>query len=435
MSVAVNDGIDPKRLYSKVMWRIIPLIMVCYIFAQIDRANVGFAKLQFSAELGFSEAVYGLGAGLFYLGYSVFEVPCNLWLAKVGVRATIMRIMVTWSVISVLFAFMQTPTHFYVLRFLLGATEAGFFPGILLYLTTWIPSARRARFTALFMASIPIAGSIGGPLAGVIMSGMDGWLGMRGWQWLFIVEGAPAGLMGIATYFLLANTPDEARWLNDSERRFIKNELAAEDAAKRGHSHSSFLAALGDARFWSLALLSMGMIGGGAAVKLWLPTVIAANGVVDVMRVGLYSSVPFVIAIFIQQTVAWHSDRVQERRWHAAIAAGVAAVGWLALTQVQDNLWLALAMLTLAAAGYLSATGPFWTLPGTFLSGTAAAGGIAAITTVGGVGSFVMPTIAGWLADRYGNVGAGFYVYAVVLAGGAALMVYGTRPRARDRVQ
>jgi MFS family permease len=412
-----------------VAWRIIPLLVFCYILAFIDRANVGFAKLQFAQDLHFSEAVYGLGGGLFYLGYSLFEVPSNLLLAKVGVRITLLRIMVLWSLCSAALAFMTAPTHYYILRATLGAAEAGFFPGILFYLTTWIPTSRRGRFTAFFMSSIAISGLVGGPISGFILHALDGVWGLKGWQWMFLAEGLPSAVMGVVAYFVLSDSPERASWLTEPQRAIIVGELHAESQAKQGQSHSAFGAALRDMRFYVLVGMSIGLIAGIAGIFLWLPTIIRQSGVTNLTYVGLISAVPFAVGIAAQQLIARHSDRVQERRWHAGTPTLVAALGWVLLPEFQHDPWIALLLMTCVTAGCLGATGPFWTMPALYLSGAAAAGGIALITTVGGIGAFFSPAIVGWVTTLTGSLDFGFYYYAIIMAGGAVLMLVGTRPR------
>ena len=422
---------EVEATFRKVAWRIVPLLMICYVLAFIDRGNVGFAKLQFMGDLGFNEAVYGLGGGLFYLGYSVFEVPSNLILARVGVRLTLLRIMVLWGLCSAALALMTAPSHYYILRSLLGAAEAGFFPGVLFYLTTWIPASRRGQFTAYFMSAIAISGIISGPLSGFILHSLDGALGLKGWQWLFITEGVPSAIMGVVAYFTLSDRPETAHWLNPRQVRIITAELEAEQQAKGGHSPSSFGSALRDRRLYVLLGMSVGLIAGGAGIPLWLPTIIRQAGVTNVWYIGLMAAIPYIVAIVVQQLIARHSDRTQERRWHAALPTLACALGWLLLAEFNSDPWISLGLLTLMTAGYLGATGPYWTMPAQYLSGVGAAGGIAMITTAGGIGAFFAPTIVGWIASRTGTLTYALVFYAVIMAAGAVLLLAGTRPQAR----
>ena len=430
----VADQAEISATFRKVAWRIIPLLMVCYVIAFIDRGNVGFAKLQFMGDLHFTEAVYGLGGGLFYLGYSIFEVPSNLMLARIGVRLTLLRIMVLWGLCSAGLALMSSPSHYYILRSLLGAAEAGFFPGVLFYLTTWIPASRRGQFTAFFMAAIAISGIVSGPISGAILHLSDGALGLRGWQWLFISEGVPAVIAGVLAFLMLADRPETARWLNPRQIAIITAELKAEQTMKEGHAPTSFTAALRDRRLYILMGMSIGLIAGGAGIPLWLPTIIRQSGVTNVWSIGLMSAVPYVVAITVQQLIARHSDRTQERRWHSALPTLACALGWLLLAQFNSNPWISLALLTLMTTGYLGATGPYWTMPAIYLSGSGAAGGIALITTAGGIGAFFAPTIVGWIATQTGTLSYALIFYAVLMAAGAIVMLAGTKPVVAQRV-
>jgi len=408
-----------------------PLLVVCYIVSFIDRTNVGLAKIEFMGDLGFNNAQYGLGAGIFYLGYILLEIPSNQALAKIGARLTLLRIMVLWGVCCVALAWMSTPTHFYVLRFLLGAAEAGFFPGVLLYLTFWIPSRRRARFTAIFMASIPIAGLLGGPIAGFILTGMDGLAGWRGWQWLFVVEGLPAIILGLVVYFTLSDRPANARWLSPDERLRVQADLDADKRSAPPSAHATFGAALRDPAFYVLGILGFAIMVSTAGVFFWLPSIIAESGVADTRVIGMLSAVPFIIAVIVQYAVARHSDATQERRWHAAVPVLLGAFGWIALPAVSDSVPLALIALTVATTGSLAAMGPFWSLPPAMLSGTAVAGGIALVTTLAGLGNFLSPVLVGWLVDQTGSLAAGqVYFGVLMLIGGGALALsrIGARP-------
>lgn len=413
--------------YRLIAWRLIPLLMLGYVSAYVDRSNIGFAKLQFLADLRLTETMYGIGAGLFYLGYCLFEVPSNLVLAKIGARATFLRIMVLWSLCSAALAFIHDATHFYVLRFLLGAAEAGFFPGVLFFLSQWAPASRRARFTAVFMSAMALSGIIGGPLAGWIMHSLDGAAGLKGWQWLFLVEGAPGIALGLLSYWLLADKPADAKWLSDDQKRWIAEDLARDASGRDVQRHHDFIGALKDRRLYVLAMMSIALISGIGGISLWLPSIVRSSGVTDILHIGLLSAVPYVVAVVTQQLVARSSDRRQERRWHAAIPAAVAAVGWFLLPFVEDMTWVALGMLTLMTAGSFGATGPFWSLPASYLSGTAAAGGIAIVTTFGGISGFISPIVVGWATTATGSLAAGQIYYGSLMALGAVVLLYGTR--------
>jgi MFS family permease len=422
---------DADAAYRKVLWRVMPFLMLCYVVSFIDRANIGFAKLHFVADLGFNDAIYGIGAGIFYVGYILFEVPSNMVLHKRGVRQTLLRIMLLWGVFSTCMAFMQSANQFYIMRFLLGAAEAGMFPGMLLYLTYWVPLHRRARFNALFTASIPLAGMLGGPLSGWIMHTFEGVAGMKGWQWMFIIEGAPACLLGLVAYFYLQDGPASAKWLTPAQKNIIAEDLAASSGAKRvGGGEHSFLDALRDPKLYWLSGMGVAVLVSTGGVFFWLPTIIRKTGIENVMTIGALSVVPFMIALVMQYLNARHSDRTGERRWHVAIPALVAAAGWATLPSVQSSVPLSLLMMTLATAGTLGLTGPFWTLPSSFLTGKAAAGGIALLSTAAGMGSVFSPMLVGWLSSTTGSLAMGQYYFAALMLIGAVTLLIGVKPEA-----
>lgn len=414
---------EADAVYRKVGRRIIPFLILCYFSAYIDRSNVGIAKLQFTADLGLTEAMYGLGGGLFYLGYSLFEVPSNLLLARIGARRTFLRIMVLWSIFSASLAFITRSEYFYIMRFLLGAAEAGFFPGVLLYLSHWVPASRRARFTALFMSAMAMAGVVGGPLSAAILHLMDGHSGLAGWQWLFLIEGLPGVALGIIAYVYLSDRPTDAPWLTKREKQIITEDLEAGSDERTSEAHASFLDAARDPRFYALAAMSAALIGGIGGIALWLPTVIRATGITDVALISLLTTLPYFCALVTQQIVARRSDRMQERRRHASACAMIAAVAWLAVPFAMSVPWLAILLLTCATAATFGATGPFWAMPAGYLSKSAAPAGIALITTFGGVSAFVSPIIVGSLVTGTGTVNAATIYYGgLMLAGGLLLL-------------
>jgi D-galactonate transporter len=423
------DPVD--RTYGRIFWRIIPFLMVCYVLAFIDRSNVGFAKLQFMGDLSFTETIYGIGGGIFYLGYILFEIPSNLYLQKVGVRKTLLRIMVLWGLCCVGLAFMASSNHYYVLRFLLGAAEAGLFPGILLYITYWVPASRRARFTACFMASIPLAGMIGGPLSGWLMQSMNGLMGLKGWQWLFIVEGLPASLLGIIAYYYLSDEPRDAKWLTPGERAMVQRELGADEASKPKLQHASFANVLKDPRIYWVSGMAFAVLVSTGGIFFWLPTIIKRSGVQSPLTIGLLSSIPFVIGVVVQLLVARHSDQTLERRWHAVVPALTAALAWALLPPFAQNTAASVVLLTMVTAGTLGITGPFWTIPSSYLSGAAAAGGIAVITTIAGLGSIVSPMLVGWLATQTNSFAAGQYYFSALLILGSITLLVGVKPPSR----
>jgi MFS family permease len=429
-ATGVAEPSPADATYRKIKWRILPLIMLCYTVALIDRNVIGFARLDFMHQLGFNEVMYGIGTGMFFIGYFVFEVPSNLWLQKIGVRLTFLRIMILWGLACAAFAMMTSPTEFYLYRFLLGAAEAGFFPGVLLYITFWIPKARRASVTALFMAALPIAGMLGGPLAGTIMRLFDGALGLHGWQWLFIVEGLPACVLGVVVYYFLDNKPADAKWLTAPEKALVQADVDRDSAASPGQHHSLWQA-FGDRRVYILSFVALAVFSGAAANAYWIPTIIKNSGIKDVLHVGLLSSIPFLAGLVTQFLVARHSDKVGERRWHVALCLGTAAAAWLVLGTTHLTTAPAIALLTVCTAATLGATGPFWTLPGSTFSGPKAAGSIALVTTLAGLGNVFVPMIVGVLIDKTGTLAASQLAYGTLLLAGAITIVAATRAPAR----
>jgi sugar phosphate permease len=426
----MKDSPD-RTVLSKITWRLLPLLFLCYIIAYIDRINVGFAKLHLREVLGVDEmvfgSVYGFGAGLFFIGYFIFEVPSNLILHRVGARIWIARIMVIWGLVSMAMMFINSTKVFYVMRFLLGAAEAGFFPGVILYLTYWYPAAERARIVALFATGGVIAGIVGSPISGAIL-GLNGMAGLAGWQWLFLLEGIPAVLMGVVVFMVLPDRPQKARWLSQEEKIQIQTMLDAEAAQSDGLRNHRLVDAFTSGRVWLLCLLYFLMNVGGYGYEMWLPSIIKGfSGKSDVI-VGLINAIPYGIAAVVMLVVGHHSDRTGERRWHIAISAIASAVGF-ALSAYFKNPYLAMAGLILAFAGIKSTLGPFWALGTTLLRGTAAAGGIALINSVGNLGGFFGPTIVGIIKDRTGsNVTALLFLGVALLAMGVLALTIRTGP-------
>ncbi len=422
---------EADATYRRITRRLIPFLIVCYICAYVDRSNIGLAKLAFMTDLGFTEAVYGLAGGLFYLGYSLFEVPSNLVMSRIGARLTIARIMFLWSLFSAATAFMTSPHHFYILRFLLGAAEAGFFPGVLFYLSKWAPPHRRARMTALFMSSMALAGIIANPISGAITHGMQGVWGLAGWQWLFMIEGLPGCLLAVAAYVCLTDTPNEATWLTDRQKAIVVRDLEADEAAKLGSGHGSLADALKDPKFYVLALMSMAMISGLAGLSLWVPTIVRRAGIDNVFHIGVISALPYLCGVVVQQWIARSSDRRQERRWHAAAPALLGAAGWLSLPLVSGSTAGSIIAITCVGMGMFGATGPFWSLPANYLRGTAAAGGIALITTFGSIAGFFSPILVGWMTERSGSLAFGQYYFGFLLGAGALCLLASPKPSGR----
>ena len=419
--VAASQKTIDDAVYRKVTWRIIPFLMLCYIVAYLDRVNVGFAKLQMLADLQFSETVYGLGAGVFFLGYFLFEVPSNVMLHKIGARVWIARIMITWAIISGAFMFVTTPTQFYVMRFLLGIAEAGFFPGIILYLTYWYPSERRARMVCTFMAAIPVAGLIGGPLSGWIMETFAGWHGYAGWQWMFVLEAVPTVLIGLLVLSYLKDGVHQATWLDDDEKALIRRELAEDDQQKI--THASVGEFIRDRRLWLLAGIYFCVVMGQYAITFWLPTLVRNAGVSDPLHIGFLTSLPYLCAIAAMLLVGRSGDKHRERRWHLIAPMIAGALGLALAALLGGNIVLSILSLCLAASGILSATSLFWMLPTTLLGGVSAAAGIAAINSFANLAGFCSPYLIGWITTQTGSSAIGMYLITGVLVFGATLVL------------
>lgn len=406
-------------IYAKVTLRLLPFLFLCYVAAYLDRVNVGFAKLSMLNDLQFSETIYGLGAGIFFIGYFLFEVPSNIIMHKVGARRWIARIMITWSILSAATMFVTTPTMFYVIRFLLGVAEAGFFPGIVLYLTYWFPTSRRGRMNALFMIGIPIAGVVGGPLSGWIMNAFAGMNGWHGWQWLFLLEALPSLALGIMTLFYLPNSIRASSWLSDSEKAILEDNIAKDNAG--GNKSHSVAGVFTNPKVWLMAAIYFCCMMGLYGISFYLPTLVKASGVKDALDVGLLTAIPYTCGVIATLLVARSADRMRERRWHFAIASALGGLGLFLSTVYGNNVALALMALSLGTAGMLSTMPVFWTYPSAILGGAAAAAGIGLINSVGNLAGFVSPTIVGWLKDVTGSTNAGMYFVAGALVLGACL--------------
>ena len=347
-------------LYRRIAWRLMPMLLAGYIIAYIDRVNVSFAKLQMMGALKFSDSVYGIGAGIFFLGYFVFEIPSNVILHKVGARIWICRVIVTWGIVSGLTALVRTPVQFYIARLMLGVAEAGFFPGMILYLTYWFPAHRRAAMVALLMAGNPISGIIGGPLSGFILHHFNNSKGIAGWQWLFILEAIPAILFGAVIFLFMNNHVDQATWLSPNERATVAAEIQAEAGTK---SHRSIASVFTSPKVWLLGAIFFGIEMGSYAVGFWQPTILRQTGVKDAFRIGLLTTIPYATALVALVLTGRHSDRTRERRWHTIFPSLAAAVGFLLCTRAGSNTVLAMIGLMLAAAGVITAVAMFWALP------------------------------------------------------------------------
>lgn len=422
---------DSRRdaLYRKIGTRLLPLLLVCYVFAALDRVNLSFAKLQMSEDIGISEAAYGLGAGIFFLGYVLFEVPSNLMLTKIGTRKTIMRIMILWGLTSAAMMFVQDMTSFLVLRFLLGVFEAGFAPGIIFFLSYWYPAVRLAAPTALFMLAGPISSMFGGVVSTWIMTAFDGAWGLAGWQWMFVLEGLPTVLLGFVVWRTLADSPAQARWLSDEEKELVAQDVAA---ARNPQGKHEFRQVLRDPRVYGLAVSYFFLISGMYGAIFWLPTILADSGVESLRAVGLYSALPYAASIVMMIVLSRHSDRRGERRLHSAVPAIVGAVSMAIAAFTTDQLAIALTAIVISTACSWGSYAVFWSIPSLYLSGTAAAGGIALINSIGLLGGFVSPPLLGFLREATGGDLAGLLVLVgMLLASGIGIAA--TRLPARTR--
>ena len=404
--------------YAKVTWRLLPMLFLCYVASYLDRVNVGFAKLQMLNDLKFSETVYGLGAGIFFLGYFIFEIPSNMILHRVGARLWIARIMITWGIVSGAMIFVDSPTTFYVMRFLLGVAEAGFFPGVILYLTYWYPAHRRGKMTALFMTGVPISGVIGGPLSGWIMKAMPGVHGLAGWQWMFILEAIPSLLLGVVVIFYLQDRIRGANWLSEAEKQLLESQIQVESSQKHQASLGQMFA---NPRVWLMALIYFCFVMGLYGVSFWLPTIIKTTGVTDTFNIGLLTAIPYASAAIAMILIGHSADKRRERRWHVAIPALLGSIGLILSTVYDHNTLLAMSALTLATIGIITVLPLFWSLPTAFLGGMAAAAGIALINSLGNLAGFVSPYLVGWLKDQTHSTNSGMYVLAASLLLGAVL--------------
>ncbi|MFJ6907738.1 MFS transporter [Streptomyces griseoluteus] len=421
-AVAAEADLTPENaVFRKVVRRIVPFLVLAYVVSYLDRVNVGFAKLQMSAGLGFSEASYGLGAGLFFIGYFLFEVPSNLLLQRVGARAWIARIMISWGVVSAAFVFVTDEATFYVLRFLLGAAEAGFYPGVILYCTYWFPSHRRARVIAMFMSAIPVAGIFGNPLSGWILDTFHGTGGWQGWQWMFALEALPALAVGVTTLFYLDDGVRDAKWLSDEEKDVVERALT-EDAAHRP-VHGKVWDGFRDPKVWLMSLIYFCFVMGQYALTFWMPTFVESTGIEGNLAIGVLSSVPFLAALVAMNLFGRSADRRRERRWHLVVPSLMGAAGFTLAASWSGSTALSLIALSFAAAGVLTCAPLFWSLPTAFLGGTAAAAGLALINSVGNLAGFVSPYMIGALKDSTGSASIPMYVLAFSLVVGAAAVL------------
>jgi ACS family tartrate transporter-like MFS transporter len=402
-----------RQTLTKVAWRLLPFLLLLYVVAWIDRVNIGFAALQMNADLGFSSAVYGFGAGVFFIGYALFEVPSNLILARVGARLWIARIMITWGILSVAMMFVSGATSFYVLRFLLGVAEAGFLPGIIYYLGNWFPSAERGRAISWFMLAIPLSTVIGAPLAGFILE-LDGWHGLQGWQWLFLLEGVPAVVLGFVVLGYLTDSPSQATWLKPEQRAWLVERLHGEARRAQERHGVGLRAALVHPTVWMLGLILFACQCGSYGLTLWIPQIVQGLSGFSNFAVSMISALPYVAAAIGMILIGTSSDRTGERFLHIAVPSAIGALGFVASAYFTSPVPGMIA-LTVAAVGDLGTRGPFWALPTRFLTGSAAAAGIGLINTAASLGGFVGPYAVGLIRQMTGSFAGGLVFLAALL--------------------
>jgi MFS family permease len=414
-----------KRTVKKVFWRLMPFLGLLYIIAFLDRVNVGYAALSMNKDLGFSSTIYGLGAGIFFIGYFIMEIPGNLIMAKVGARIWIARILITWGIISGLTAFVTTPTQFYVVRFFLGIAEASFFPGIIYYLSTWCRTKDQAKAVAFFMMSLPVCNIFAAPISTALL-GIN-WLGLAGWQWLFIIEAVPAVIVGFITPFYLTNKPEDAKWLHEDERNWLIKALGAEQAQKLQRKKYTVLQAFADRDVILLSAIYFTWICGFYGITMFLPILVKAlSASISNQMVGFLVMIPYIFGFFAMYLNGRHSDKTGERRWHAIFAVCTCAVGLAGSALLADiSIFVSMVFFTIAVMGVYSAFGPFWAIPSSFLTATAAAGAIAMINSIGNLGGFVGPSVLGLVRDATGSFTGGimFLVVMLLCAAGFLMML------------
>ena len=416
-----------KTTIRRVTMRLMPFLMVCYFFALLDRVNVGFAALQMNKYLGLSPTVFGFGASLFFVSYFLVEVPSNLALEKFGARRWISRIMITWGIISACMAFVVGPNSFYIMRFILGAAEAGFFPGVVLYLTYWLPSIYRARFIATFMVSIPVASFLGSPLSAMLL-GLDGTLGLKGWQWLFLVEGLPAALLGIACLFILTDRPADAKWLTDEQRNWLVERIESDGNRKAAIGHMSIWQLLRNKNFLVMTMVCAGASSTGTALSIWQPQILKSFGL-TIMQTGLLNSVPYGIASILMILWGRHSDQTNERRWHTALALMLMSIGLGSIALASNMLIPTVMLLSCALVGAYSFKGPFWALTSGWMSPKTAAAGLAGINAISNLTGGGMISLVGLIKQSSGSYAVGLLPIVILTAAGAASILWMTRER------
>ncbi|MEJ8846319.1 MFS transporter [Variovorax rhizosphaerae] len=419
-----------KATMRQVAWRTLPFLMLCYFIAYVDRVNAGFAALQMNHDLGLSQAMFGLGGSLFFIAYILFEIPSNLALQKLGARLWIARIMVTWGIVGALAAFAVGPYSYYLGRFLLGAAEAGFFPGVILYLTYWFPKEYRGRIVATFMVAIPISSLLGSPISAALL-GTDGWLGLRGWQWLFIIEAIPAVVLGVMVFFILPNRPDNAKWLKPEQRDWLNARLASEAQEAKPVAHMSVMQILKNKYVLALAVIYAGSSATSNALSLWQPQILKSLGLTT-METGLMNGIPFAIASVVMVLWGRRADKSGERIWSTALPLALTCTCLVATQLTAGSLAATMVLLTFILVGTYSIKGPFWALSTEWLSASSAAAGIAAINTLAHIGTSGATWMLGAIKDATGSYSLSLLPLALLTGLGAVIVVWMGRSQARD---
>ncbi|QHF40068.1 MFS transporter [Pseudomonas sp. S34] len=414
------NAVARDRTHSTITWRLMPLLLICYLFAHLDRINIGFAKMQMSADLNFSDTVYGFGAGLFFIAYALFGVPSNMALDRVGPRRWIATLMVVWGALSASMFLIYSATGFYVLRFLLGVAEAGFFPGILVFLNRWYPAGRRAQITALFAIAVPMAGVIGGPLSGGILESFHDVAGLRGWQWMFVIEGVPVILLGLVVLKCLPDNFETVSWLAPQQKQQLREQLNNEEQRK---SITSFSAILKNPQVWLLVAVYFAVMLAVNTLAFWMPTLIHSAGIGSDGKVGLLSAIPYLAGCFFMIGCGRSSDRHHERRWHLCVPLLMAAAGIAIAGLIPTNPTMVLGGLILAGMGACAALPMFWQLPPAFLSNRTQAAGIALISSFGSIAAFFAPYLIGWMRDTTQSANLALYLLALLIALGGFLVL------------
>ena len=419
-----NSNSELSSTLIKVSVRLLPVLFLSYICAYLDRINVGFAAKHLKEELGFSDSVYGLGAGIFFIGYALFEIPSNVLLEKVGARRWIARIMVSWGILSAAMVFVNSSTTFYVLRFMLGVAEAGFFPGIILYLTYWFPATERGKCISRFMTAIPLSGLIGAPISGALLD-MNGTLNIAGWKWMFLLEALPSILMGFYVFLFLPDGPETCRWLNESEKNLLKNFGQERDDSHQTSGWSSFFTVIISPQVWHICMIYFFQVTGLYGIGLWLPEILrSSSGTMSEKQLGILSALPFLAGTISMVFWGWNSDRLQERKWHLVAANLLGGIGFVIAGLHPNYLAFSLGGMILASMGVHATFGPFWALKTTLLAPGLAAVGIALINSTGNLGGFTGPSLTGYLKERTGSLSWGLGLYGSTSLIAAFLTMY-----------